>query len=813
MKLPRFFLALLLATSLSPALATETPVISMDGRYAGVPGGSTPVTLAPRPMDLRTRIDAALKAKGADYRPRTEHLRPDGSPRYTNRLILEDSPYLIQHAHNPVDWYAWGAEAFEKAKRENKPIFLSIGYATCHWCHVMERESFENPAIAELLNRHFVAIKVDRERRPEVDQTYMTAVQLIAGRGGWPLNGFLTPDGKPFHGGTYYPPDPFRDLVTRVAALWDGKRQEVLDQAERVAQVLAAVQARQAMAGEVGREAIQAAVTEALETHDELQGGFGPAPKFPREPLLMLLLNAAERSPEPALLEAIGTTLDAIARGGIHDQVGGGFHRYATDNDWLVPHFEKMLYNQAQLARVYLLAWRLTGNPLYRRVASQTLDYVLRDMRSAEGAFYSAIDADSEGREGTFFLWTPDQLRGVLPAEDAALAINLFGVTDNGNFEGGNILHLPRPLAEFAGENGMSQTQLLDHIDRIRERLYQAREARPHPLRDDKILTAWNGMMITTLAQAGDLLGEPRYTEAAARAARFLWEQNHRETGELWRVHLDGSSSIPALQEDYAYFAEGLLQLYDGTGDRLWLVRARELADAMLERFWDETRGGFYMSHQENQLTALGRAREMGGDTSMPSGNSVALRVLQMLSVRTDWFDYGERARATLAAFAEPVARHPPGFGYLLAGADDLLHGEWGRRRYAALGGIRISAAQVGARRVTVELEIPPGWHVNAHQPLQENLIPTTLALVPGTGGWHLGQIDYPVGERQQLEFQREPLSLYQGKVQIEATIEPVAPASRIVPLRLGLQACNDQVCLAPETVELHLPLADAGMP
>ena len=342
--------------------------------FAAHLAAETPVTIAPRPAVLDERIGAALKAKGPGYRPRTEHLLPDGGPRYTNRLILEDSPYLIQHAHNPVDWYAWGVEAFDKAKRENKPVFLSIGYSTCHWCHVMERESFENPAIANFLNRHFVAVKVDRERRPDLDETYMTAVQLIAGRGGWPMSSFLTPEGKPFFGGTYYPAEQFLSLLTRIAGLWDDERAALSEQAERIAGAVAEAGRHKSAAGKVGREAIQAAVKQALARHDELQGGFGPAPKFPRESLLILLLAAVERHPAPALLAAIETTLNAMARGGIYDQVGGGFHRYATDHEWLVPHFEKMLYNQAQLARVYLLAWRLTGDETLLRGVTAQLD-------------------------------------------------------------------------------------------------------------------------------------------------------------------------------------------------------------------------------------------------------------------------------------------------------------------------------------------------------------------------------------------------------------------------------------------------------
>ncbi|NIN31188.1 MAG: DUF255 domain-containing protein, partial [Hydrogenophaga sp.] len=404
--------------------------------------GETPVK-APYPPALQTQLRAALAARGADYRPRTEHLLANGAPEFTNRLILQDSPYLLQHAHNPVDWYPWGEEAFARARRENKPVFLSIGYSTCHWCHVMERESFDSKAIARILNADFIAIKVDRERRPDVDASYMTAVTLLTGRGGWPLSAFLTPDGNLFFGGTYFPPDAFAEILSRVLELWQKNPALLFSESAKVAEAVASTMANRGTVKEVGASAIVAAVNATLERHDSLEGGFSEAPKFPSEPLLFLLLEHALRTGDEQALEAAETTLQAMARGGIYDQVGGGFHRYSIDPQWLVPHFEKMLYNQANLARLYTEAYRLTGHAGYQRIARQTLDYVLRDMTSPEGAFYSATDADSEGEEGAFFLWTPAQLRAVLGEQDAALAMALYGVSENGNFEGRSILHLP----------------------------------------------------------------------------------------------------------------------------------------------------------------------------------------------------------------------------------------------------------------------------------------------------------------------------------------------------------------------------------
>ncbi len=799
MKLPLFISVTLLFSS--HLLAAES-VESMQKESE-----SKTVSFTPRPEKLTRQLEQALRSKGSSYQPRTEHLLANGSPQYTNRLILEDSPYLIQHAHNPVDWYPWGPEAFAAAKRENKPIFLSIGYSTCHWCHVMERESFENSAIANILNQHFISIKVDRERRPDVDKTYMQAVRLIAGNGGWPMSSFLTVEGKPFYGGTYFPPEMFSNLLLRVTKIWETQQTQLMTQAEQITEALQQQNNRQASAGKLSNEAAIYATNMAINSHDNLQGGFGQAPKFPQEPLLFLLLSESERYNNKDALAVINTTLEAMSRGGIYDQVGGGFHRYSTDNGWLVPHFEKMLYNQAHLSRVYLLAWRLTGNQSYKRIATQTLDYVLRDMTSADGGFYSATDADSEGEEGVFFLWTSEQIRNSLSKQDAEFAIELFGISDSGNFENSNILHLPISLQEVAHQQKISLSGLNSRIDDIRSKLYHVREAREHPLRDEKILTAWNGMMISTLAQAGMILDDSRYINAAVKAAQFIWDHNHQSTGELFRVHLNGSSSIAAQQEDYAYYSESLLHLYDATGTRHWLNKAEEIANSMLTLFWDEQAGGFYMSQDEGQLGGLGRARDSGTDNAIPSGSSVALRVLQMLDARVANFEYGKHANAILASLANTINQSPTNFGYMLTGATDLRHGELGAQRYIARGGVRATARQIAQKQVVVDLLIPAGWHVNSNKPLQKGLIPTRVFIEQGEAGWQLSKISYPESITATLGFQKEPLSLYQGKVQIQLEVDAKNDESRILPIQLGIQACNDRICLPPEKVALRLPM------
>jgi uncharacterized protein YyaL (SSP411 family) len=736
---------------------------------------------------LHKSLQAALAAKGPNYQPRTEHLLSNGQPKFTNRLILENSPYLLQHAHNPVDWYSWGNEAFEKARRENKPIFLSIGYSTCHWCHVMERESFDNIAIARLMNEHFICIKVDRELHPEIDEVYMTAVLMIAGHGGWPMSSFLTPDGKPFWGGTYFKPDTFTDLLKQVAQLWQQQRPKLIAQANYITTAVSQVTAASGKAREVGENAIQQAITNILSRHDNFLGGFGNAPKFPNENLLLLLLESAQRGNKQALAAA-EKSLTAMAQGGIYDQIGGGFHRYATDDHWLTPHFEKMLYNQANLARAYLIAYQLTGKTIYATVARQTLDYVLREMTSPQGGFYSATDADSEGKEGLFFLWTPAQIRAVLDKEHAQLALSLYDITERGNFEGKNILSLPESLEKYAKKHAIPIAQLIKKVEFIRKQLRRARDKREQPLRDDKILTAWNGMMITTLAQAADILKEPRYLVAAQRAANLiLSKQKH---SELWRVYLHGTASISAHQQDYAYFAEALINLYDVSGKSLWLESAKKIADSMLAHFWDKAQGGFFMSRANNTLL-IARPKSPA-DRAIPSGNAVAVRVLAMLAARTGIERYRDKANATLNAFSEAITKQPARYAYMLLAADELLHGELGMRRYGARGAVK-ATAKLEETWIVIELKMRKGWHINAHQPLQKNLIATVVSL----DGGQLGQVYYPKPEYLRLSFQRATLALYQGTVRLRGKLISQNPTS--VSVKVQFQACDDKSCLPPE--------------
>ncbi|RLW61557.1 MAG: thioredoxin [gamma proteobacterium symbiont of Stewartia floridana] len=766
-----------------------------------------------RSESMTKKLYQAYLDKGIGYRPRTEHFNKDGTPSFINQLILEDSPYLLQHAHNPVDWHPWSEAAFQKAKQENKPIFLSIGYSTCHWCHVMERESFENLPIAALLNRDFIAIKVDRESHPDVDEVYMTAVMLMTGHGGWPMSSFLTPEGKPFYGGTYYTPEQFTSLLQQVNQLWKERPDDVIAQAEKVADAVAESNRLRGEAKALDEGVIAQALKSMQNAFDEIQGGFGQAPKFPREPWLYLLLDQAQRHGDQAALQMLTVTLDHMGRGGIYDQVAGGFHRYSTDYEWLVPHFEKMLYNQAHLSRIYLGAWRITGREDFRRIATQTLDYVLREMTSPDGGFYSATDADSEGEEGLFFTWTEDELNAALDKQQASLATTLYGVTPSGNFEGRNILHLPQTLAEFADEKKRSLSDLLTQLEQINQTLLETRNKRIPPLRDDKIVTSWNGMMITAFAQAADLLDNTSYRDAALKAAEFLWQQNRYKPGYLWRVHLNGQSSIAATQEDYAYLSESFLYLYDLTGEPLWLERAKELAGAMTGRFLDRQQGGFFMNEAESTITGMGRPKDEGVDNAIPSGSSVAIHSLQRLWQRSGELDFRKQTDGLISRFAPALEATPISYGYLLSAVADHRHGELGSRAYAAQGGIRIHADTSLAAEQTLlnlKIQIPHGWHINSNQPSGKDLIATRMSLAEQSNGWQMGPVTYPKGKQEKLAFQQQPLSVYGGDISLQTLLKPVDgdhPGSTTLPVELQLQACNDQVCLPPETVTLWVDL------
>jgi hypothetical protein len=622
------------------------------------------------PPEVASAIRAALAARGPGAGARTHHLE-NGQPRFANRLVLESSPYLQQHAHNPVNWYPWGEEAFAEAKRTGKPVFLSVGYSTCHWCHVMEEESFEDLEIARFLNEHYVAIKVDREERPDVDAVYMTAVQALTGGGGWPMSVWLDAERRPFYGGTYFPPRDgargarhgFLSVLAEISEIWGAEPERVRDSAESLSHaVKTALGGEEPPSGLPGDGALAGAVSFYKRGFDPTNGGMRGAPKFPSSLPVRLLLRYQRRARDPEALRMAVLTLEKMAAGGMHDQVGGGFHRYSTDSAWLVPHFEKMLYDNALLAVAYAEAAQVTGRADFARVARTTLDYLLHEMRSPGGGFYSATDADSEGVEGKFFAWSEEEIRRLLGA-DADPFVAFYGVTAGGNFEGRNILHVPRP--DEAGWKALAGA---------RDKLYAAREKRIHPLRDEKILAGWNGLAISGLAFGGWVLGEKRYVEAAAQAADFLLRELRRD-GRLLRVWKGGRASVPAFLEDHAFLIQGLLDLYEATFDLRWLSVALSLADAMEALFADRERGGWFKAASDQERLI---AREKPShDGAEPSGASVAtLDALRLAAFTADdrWRSIAERA---LRASARTLAEHPAALSEMLLALD--FHGDAAR--------------------------------------------------------------------------------------------------------------------------------------
>jgi uncharacterized protein YyaL (SSP411 family) len=601
------------------------------------------------------------------------------APKHTNRLAGETSPYLLQHAHNPVDWFPWGPDALARARLLDRPIFLSIGYAACHWCHVMERESFEDEGTAAYLNSRFIAIKVDREERPDLDQIYMSAVQALTGGGGWPMSVFLTPEGRPFYGGTYFPDTPrhglpsFRQLLESIDRAWREQRSDLETSAAQLVGQLAAASRTPPSGGAPAPAMLDAAVGSIERTFDSANGGWGGAPKFPQPMTIEFLLRRAAEK-DPRALPMARRTLDRMADGGLRDQLGGGFHRYATDGIWLVPHFEQMLYDNAQLARAYLHAWAFTGDARYRSVAQGTLDYVLRELTTSDGAFAASQDADTEGVEGATFTWHSGEIRGAL-GDDAALFSTAYGVTENGNFEGATILSRVRPSRDLANLYGISEADVERRLALARERLLAIRAKRAQPARDDKALAAWNGLAIGALADAARLLqftpdgaaDAARYRAAAQRAADVILGGLLGSDGRLGRSWKDRRATGQGVLEDYANLAEGLLALYEATFDERWFTTARSLADAILERFTDPN-GGFFDTASDHERLVT-RPKDVQ-DNATPSGGAVATIVLLRLAAFTGdgrYRDGGERALATVTAF---TARYPTAFAMWLQAID-----------------------------------------------------------------------------------------------------------------------------------------------
>jgi uncharacterized protein YyaL (SSP411 family) len=770
-------------------------------------------------------------------------------PKKANRLAKETSPYLLLHAHNPVDWYPWGPEAFEKAKKEGKPIFLSVGYSSCYWCHVMERESFMDEGIAKTLNERFVSIKVDREERPDVDQIYMAALQALSGGGGWPMSMFLTPDGRPFFGGTYFPPRDrqegtgFSTLLERVYVAWRDHRPEL----ERDADTLTKA-ARRALAGSplnrkvpISKEILTECRAALAERYDPDFGGFGydpdrpKRPKFPEPVNMVFLLDQHRRQPGrvagdarykgPLPLFMVFSTLDHLARGGIRDQIAGGYHRYSTERNWNIPHFEKMLYDNAQLASLLVSAYEATSDDRWEREADDTFAFVARSLTAPDGSFYSALDAETDGEEGAYYLWTRAQAKKVLGADYDDFA-RVYGLDREPNFENGrHVLFQPTELEVAAKALDIAPTELLKRLKPLRAKMLAAREKRPAPLRDEKILTAWNGLMIAACSDGFRVFKNDAYRVAAERAADFLWTHHRKPDGRFLRTSRAGTpAKLDAYLEDYAFLAFGLLRLHDATGDAKRLEQAKTLVDRMITDFEDTKEGGFFYT-AEGHESLFARPKDPY-DNALPSGNSVAIRALLAIAKATGELRYRQIAGKALDAFSPVLAQSPLAAPLMLVGVGEYLDGEAGANlaQPSSAAGTSAKSNIVSARgavagdakvepRAEVDVKltvtIADGWHLYANPIDTENLKPTTVVLgreAPAT----LLRVDYPKGERKRLAGSTGELAVYESEIVITARVRLSAEAkgpSMSLPFVIRYQACNDRACLAPATLEIPVQL------
>ncbi len=773
----------------------------------------------------------------------------ESGPAHTNRLIDESSPYLQQHAHNPVDWFPWGDAAFEKARREDKPIFLSVGYSTCYWCHVMEKESFEDEEVAKILNEHYVAIKVDREERPDVDKHYMLATQLLTGRGGWPNSVWLTPEGEPWMAGTYFPKPRFMAALNELAEVWEDRRDAVDRQARQIAARMEQVGGLPSGgAVEPSMQVVAEAADQIEARFDEDNAGFGPAPKFPPHGTLRLLLALSESEDAAAVPESVTRTLDAMWLGGMRDHVGGGFHRYSTDAEWLLPHFEKMLYDNAQLMLNYAAAAAATGEPRYRRAVADIYRWLQREMTDPAGGFYSAIDSGEVGEEGAFYLWTMAELEEVLEPDDAELFADSYGFEKRGNFEeestgkrtGENIPHMDAPIASVAEAYDRDPEILRKQLAAMRARLLEVRQERPFPHKDDKVLTSWNGLMIEALAYAGRVLDEPEYTRAAENAADFIL--NTMWTGDgLLRSYRGGKAHQPAFLDDHAYLAAGLLELYAATGEERWLRAARRIGDVLLAEFNDPEEGGFYLA-RESESTPFARSKALQGGGNIPDPNGTAARVLLALGERTGDARYTEAAAETLQAFAGLAS------GNLFAKESVLLamlRAERPANNSDQSGGsgtqaidtdeppepdgavadnatseregpvaLRLSTpkstyAPGDEIPVRLRLTIDEGWHLYGENPELDFLVPVQLQPVR-MPRFEIGEVKAPKTKEKQDPILKETVHSFEGEIEYTLPYrvrEDAKSAPALIAIKVTIQACDATRCLPPRTVNLRLPV------
>lgn len=749
--------------------------------------------------------------------------------RKPNRLIDERSPYLLQHAYNPVEWYPWGTEAFLTASVEEKPIFLSIGYSTCHWCHVMAHESFEHPQIAEILNRYFVPVKVDREERPDVDAIYITAVQMMTGGAGWPLSVFLMPDGTPFYGGTYYPPQAFAELLQRIAIVWQQSREQVVAGAQQIKEALQQVVTlrHRELKGERNPEIFRALKTQLINLFDPQYGGFGGAPKFPPTTILPLILSLATLWEDEDLGTMALTTLDFMAQGGVHDHLAGGFHRYSTDHRWLLPHFEKMLCDNAQLVVAYSQAYRLTGDTFYADVAKRTIDWMLTEMRLPDGGFASALDADSPEGEGYYYTWTEREVYEILGSEAGALFCAVYGVQPEGNYReeatqrptGRNVLAMQGTLQEIAPNLGMEPTTLQAKLRPMQEKLLEARRKRQAPARDDKMLTDWNALAIYALTYAYDALEEPDYLECAQQVGELLWQKMYQSDGTLYHCYRNGEAYIPGFLSDYALFGLALVSLHEATGEPIWQERAQTLADQMITRFHDSELGGFYDTQKQHDWLIV--PVKSFQDHSVPSGNGSACQFLAMLGNSLSLIhpenNYRTLAGETIDTFWGLLEQNPYAGSSLLIGYY-LLEGMLMSKPNMQVptptapdtleeqeGPVRVYLVPQPEGLVVV-FQIEEGWHINAPEPAP-NRVPTQVE----------ASSDLPLEFGEPIWVPPKTVTLGGEEVAIyteqTAVLVPVRATQEsgqgegYIRVRVAYQPCTDDSCGLPVTREFLLPV------
>jgi len=756
---------------------------------------------------------------------------PAQQPEHTNRLVDETSPYLLQHAHNPVDWYPWGEEAFAKARREDKPIFLSVGYSTCYWCHVMERESFEDAEVARILNEHFVAIKVDREERPEVDQQFMIATQLITGSGGWPNSVWLTPDGEPWMAATYIPRERFKAVLGQLNHIWRNQRDAVLEQAGKLADAIGDVGNATYQDQPISAELFQTNLQALLARFDEQRGGFGDEPKFPPHADLTWLIDQYRRSSDEQLLPLITKTLDEMTRGGIHDHIGDGFHRYATDGAWRLPHFEKMLYDNAQLMHLYTDGFLLAGHEEYRSTVAGIFAWLQREMTNESGAFYSAIDSESDGEEGGFYVWPYAELLQVLGEADGQLFADIFNAQPQGNYREestgepapDNVLYLEQSLADYAVQRELDAEQLRQKIQQMKSRLLEVRGQREYPHLDDKVIAAWNGLMIRGLAYAGRHLDRPEYVAAAEAAAEFLLQEMMTDDGKLFRTWRNGQAKLPGYLTDYAFFASGLIELHRATGKQLYLDQARRLAEVLLTDFADPQQGGFYFTAEptdgEEAFVIRAKTLDVGGN--LPSGNGVATQVLLDLGELTGDPRFRDWARKSVTGFSGYLWSYPgQADRHLLIAASRLQAGEEaGNQTLAADSSFqetairgevflsKLTVASGDRLRIQLRLKIGDGWHLYGDNPEIDFLRGAKLEVAASDWIEQVTVTNPPGNKRMDPILEKEVATLH-GTVEFTATIK-VAPSAVAGPRKLNLtflsQACDASKCLPPTESEIEL--------